>query len=84
MLSRSELRDVVDARALEQAGYRIEDAIPAARAKDGGLTPAQLAWVLSQIEIDDNRPLPASVTPAELRRYITELVQRLTRLAFPQ
>jgi hypothetical protein len=49
LLSRSELRDLVDVYALERAGFRVEDALPLARAKDAGLTPAQLAWVLSQI-----------------------------------
>jgi hypothetical protein len=48
LLSRSEIRDLVDVRALEIAGYRVEDALQAAALKDTGLTPAQLSWVLSQ------------------------------------
>lgn len=40
LLSRSEVRDLVDVRALEKSGYRVEDALPAAAAKDTGLTPA--------------------------------------------
>ena len=43
LLSRSEPRDLVDVRALENAGYRVEAAVPAAIAKDGGLTPAAIA-----------------------------------------
>ncbi len=51
LLSRSELRDLIDVYALEQAGFRVEDALPLAEKKDAGLTPAQLAWVLSQIDL---------------------------------
>jgi hypothetical protein len=51
LLSRPEIRDLVDVHALEKAGYPIEDVWAAAQAKDRGLTPAQLAWVLSKIEI---------------------------------
>ncbi|GAC1337956.1 MAG: hypothetical protein NVS2B9_13570 [Myxococcales bacterium] len=51
LLSRSELRDLIDVYALEQAGFRVEDALALAEKKDAGLTPAQLAWVLSQIDL---------------------------------
>lgn len=51
LLSRSELRDLIDVHALEQAGFRVEDALPLAEQKDAGLTAAQLAWVLSQIDL---------------------------------
>jgi hypothetical protein len=34
LLSRSEVRDLVDVRALELTGYRVEDALEAARLKD--------------------------------------------------
>ena len=42
LLSRSEIRDLVDVRALELAGYRVEDWLKSAAEKDSGLTPAQL------------------------------------------
>jgi len=84
MLSRSEIRDLVDVRALELAGYRLEDALPAAAAKDRGLTPAQLAWVLSQVELGDDLLPPGGVSVAELRRYLAELIARLTQTAFPK
>lgn len=82
LLSRAEIRDLVDVRALEQAGYRVEDALEPASRKDGGLTAGQLAWVLSEIEIgEDAKPPGASVR--ELREYLEDLIQRLTRRAFP-
>ncbi len=83
LLSRSELRDLVDVRALERAGYRVEVAIPSAMKKDGGLTPAQLGWVLSQIEIGDELTPPGGVSAVELRQYLIDLIDRLTRLAYP-
>lgn len=83
LLERAEIRDLVDVHALEAVGYRIEDALPAAARKDSGLTPAQLSWVLSQIELGDDLTPPGGVSPEELRRYLAELITRLTRLAFP-
>lgn len=83
LLSRSEIRDLVDVRALEIAGYRVDDALPAATAKDSGLTPAQLSWVLSQIKLGDDVIPPGDVSTEELRQYLAELVGRLTRLSFP-
>lgn len=84
LLARSEVRDLVDVRALELAGYRVEDVLGAAAAKDSGLTPAQLAWVLSEIELSDDLRPPGGVLVAELRRYLTELIARLTHTAFPK
>lgn len=82
LLSRSEPRDLVDVKALEEAGFRIEDAFPLAQAKDGGLTHAQLAWVLSQTNLDVYDPKDfqdASVpTREELRAYVADVIRRLT------
>ncbi len=84
LLSRGEIRDVVDVRALELAGFRVEDLIGPAVRKDGGLTPGQLAWVLSQIEIGEDAVPPGGVTAAELRAYLRDLERRLTALALPR
>jgi hypothetical protein len=83
LLGRSEIRDLVDVRALEQAGLSLEEALAGGRRKDGGLTPGQLAWVLSQITIDDEAALPGDVPPADLRLYLQGLIDRLARLAHP-
>lgn len=83
-LSRAELRDLVDIRALEGLGLRVEDHIAGAARKEAGLTPAQLAWVLSELEIADDASIPGGVTPAELRDYVERLVERLTAMAFPE
>ncbi len=83
LLSRAELRDLIDVMALERAGFDVEVAIALARRKDAGLTPAQLAWVLSRITIGDDSKIPGGVTPAQLRSFLTDLQGRLTRMAFP-
>lgn len=84
LLSRSEIRDLVDVRTLEHAGYSVENFLPAAALKDSGLTPAQLAWVLNQIELGDDIIPPGGVSVTELRSYLVELIDRLTRNAFPE
>ncbi len=83
LLSRSEIRDLVDVRALELAGYRVEEAIAAAAAKDSGLTPAQLSWVLSEMKIGQDASPPGGVTVEELNGYLNDLSARLARMAFP-
>jgi hypothetical protein len=83
LLGRSEIRDLVDARALEGLGLPLNEALAAAQRKDGGLTPGQLAWVLSQVSIGEDAVLPGGVAPGELRDYLRGLVERLVRLAHP-
>ncbi len=84
LLSRSEIRDLVDVRALENAGFKIEDALATAQQKDTGLTAAQLAWVLNQIKFGDDLTPPGDVSVVELRDYLDDLTARLKRLAFPE
>jgi hypothetical protein len=83
LVGRAEERDLVDVLFLERAGLSVEAALPAALAKDGGCTPATLAWLLSEIEIPDGVALPGGVTVVELRRFVAELVVRLRRAALP-
>jgi len=83
LLSRAELRDLVDVRALEQAGFSVEEHLPLAERKDAGLTAGQLAWVLSELEIGDDASPPGEVAVADLRAYLEDLVQRLAGLAYP-
>jgi len=83
LLSRSEIRDLVDVYELEKAGLSLESALSAAQKKDTGLTPAQLAWVLNQIEFGDSFELPGDVSSANLTEYMAELILRLQKLALP-
>lgn len=83
LLSRSEIRDLIDVYELEKSGLDLTSAIEHAIKKDSGLTPGQLAWVLGQIEIGDSIELPESVTTNELREYLAGLVTRLSVMAYP-
>jgi len=84
LLSRSEIRDVVDILALERAGFDMEVALDLAMKKDSGLTSAQLAWILSQLEIGDSASIPGGISVAELRDFIDDLQVRLRKLALPR
>lgn len=83
LLSRAETRDLVDVLLLERSGYSVESALKAALSKDGAGTPATLAWVLSQVEIDDKATLPAGVPAPEAAAFIRDLIRRLRLAAAP-
>jgi hypothetical protein len=83
VLSRAEIRDLADLLALERAGYPVETELDLARRKDGGLTPGQLAWVLSEVEVGDDAEVPGGVSVAEIRAFIEDLQRRLSARAFP-
>ena len=70
LLGRAEVRDLVDLRALEGAGLGLSDALNAGARKDRGLTPAQLAWVLSEIRIGDDAQIPGGVAVSDLQEYL--------------
>ena len=58
-------------------------ALASASSKDGGLTPAQLAWVLSEVRIGHDARVPGGISVPELRGFVADLVKRLSRLAYP-
>ena len=51
LLSRSELRDLDDVRALLEAGGDLSRAVADAPRKDSGFSPVTLAWVLQEMPI---------------------------------
>jgi hypothetical protein len=75
---------LVDVRELENAGFSLENALQFAAKKDSGLTPAGLAWVLHQIKFSDDLEPPGNISVAELREYLSNLIDRLKRLALPE
>lgn len=83
LLSRSELRDLVDVRELERAGQKLKEGLAGAASKDAGLTPGQLVWVLSDVRIADDASPPGGVSVPELRSFLQDLIKRLSLLAFP-
>jgi hypothetical protein len=83
LLARSEIRDLVDLMFLERAGHTAEEALPLAERKDGSISAAQLAWILSQIQIGGDARVPGGISPSELRDFALDLERRLARLAHP-
>lgn len=83
LMSRSELRDLIDVRALEAAGFPVDTAMLEGTVKDASLTPAQLGWVLSQITIGESVRLPGGVSSSDVREYLAQLIARLGRMALP-
>jgi predicted nucleotidyltransferase component of viral defense system len=83
LLSRVEVRDLVDVMALQQSGLDPIAAVWPASRKDAGMTPSQLAWVLSSFPIPEDKALPGEVSPAELSAFRDDLIRRLATAAFP-
>ena len=75
------LEELVDLRAVEIAGYTVEDHIEAAAHRDPNVTPQSIVESLSEFEIGDDEVPPVEVSAADLRSYIAVLILRLTSLA---
>lgn len=81
LLSRAEPRDLTDVLFLERAGYTPESDIALALAKDAGVDPSTLAWLVRDFPV---RPMPLMLEPlseADLVQYRDDLAQRFKRLA---
>jgi hypothetical protein len=84
LVSRQETRDLIDVLELERRGLRVERFLTEANTKDGGCTPATLAFLLSEWSIPDNLKLPSGYATSELRAFKDLLAERLIRAAHPQ
>jgi hypothetical protein len=83
LLSRTEVRDLVDVARLEEAGHSPIVALDLAAQKDAGMTAGQLAWVLSTFPIPSGEALHYGMSPRDLEAFRESLVRRLTAAAFP-
>jgi hypothetical protein len=83
LVGRQEERDLVDVWFIEQTGLYVEGALAAAERKDGGCTPATLAWLLSSFPVPADDRLPSPLTRDRLLAWRDALVLRLTRAARP-
>lgn len=77
LVSRSELRDLEDVRALVATGGDLERAIEDASVKDGGFSPMTLAWLLGSLPLE--RAPALGFDAGALGAFRDELVARLTR-----
>jgi predicted nucleotidyltransferase component of viral defense system len=81
LLGRVEVRDLVDLYFLERAGLSPERFVQDAAQKDASVTPATLAWVLSEFRVPDD--VPGDVDRETIAGYARELEKRFRRLAMP-
>lgn len=75
LLSRSELRDLEDARALVAIGVDLDRAIQDISRKDGGFSPMTLAWLIGQLDLSRAKALGFDRT--SLAEFRDELLRRL-------
>jgi hypothetical protein len=86
LLERSEIRDLVDVKALLDAGGDLEAALRDAPKKDAGFSPLTLAWVLKGFDI---RPVARALgwpdaNLQDLVEFRQALLDRLTAAAAPE
>jgi hypothetical protein len=78
LIGRSEIRDLVDLRALLAAGVSLDDAA----VKERGADPGTLAYILDELRIAPQALLPDETDPVELDRFRVALLTKLRALAF--
>jgi hypothetical protein len=83
LLSRTEVRDLVDVARLEESGFDPIAALDLAAQKDAALTAGQLAWVLSTFPMADDDIPEYGMSQKALNDFRESLVRRLTAAAFP-
>jgi len=89
LLSRAELRDLIDVRALLDNGADLRKALIDASQKDGGFSTATLAWVL---QTQDPMVLAQSLSQSGkesinldgLLKFHEEFIERLVALSSPE
>lgn len=83
LVSRTEVRDLVDLEHLAAKGVDLDQAFADAQAKDAGLSPDTLAMSISWIPVEQATELIADESIDDLTTFRDELVRRFRRLAFP-
>ncbi len=85
LISRSELKDIVDLYFIEKEGFRIETYFEEAQQKDGGLDPSMISLLLDSVsvaELPDYMIKP--LTLGELQTFVDDLKRRMALLAYPE
>ncbi len=85
LISRCEIKDIVDLYFLEKTGFVVEECFEDAQLKDGGLDPSMISLILNSLTITE---LPSymikALTVDELRNYVIDLKHRMALLALPE
>jgi len=84
LISRCELKDVVDLYFMEQEGLRVEAYFEEAQQKDGGLDPSMISMLLNSLAVPE---LPSymikPLTLEALRAFVDDLKRRMALMAYP-
>jgi hypothetical protein len=83
LVSRQEVRDLVDVLELERHGLHAEDFLAEASTKDGGCTPATLAWLLNAWPLPPSIKLPGEYDVEQVRAFKADLAERMAIAAHP-
>lgn len=83
LVGRAAPRDLFDLRTLLERGYGLEQILHDAATKEGGVDPASLAWVLSDLRIGALAAVPPETSAEDLEIFRLDLVERLSRMAIP-
>jgi hypothetical protein len=84
LISRCELKDLVDLFFLARRGFDAVRLLPEAQRKEGGVEPAMIAHLLAHVDLQ--QPPDYLVEPLDLgdfRRFVADLRRRMAELAFP-
>jgi len=84
LISRCELKDIVDLYFLEKDGHRVEDHFEKAQQKDGGLDPAMVSLLLDSVKVTElPEYLIKPLTLEELCSFVDDLKRRMALMAYP-
>jgi len=84
LLSRTEIKDVVDLYFLEKAGRDLLASIPDAQAKDAGWEPAVVAMLLDGLSVQDTPAwMIRELAPTDLHAFLQKLRLAISELALP-
>jgi len=84
LLSRAEIKDLVDIEALAVFGIDLGQPLTDAQRKDASVEPATLAWVLSEVSTAPGARLPGDTDPAAVHAVRLRVIEQLRALAFAQ
>jgi hypothetical protein len=81
VLSRSEPRDLVDLYFLDRAGHPPEEDLGLALAKDAGIDPGVLAWLLARFPVEPLPEMLLELSVKQLKSFRDSLAERFRRAA---
>ena len=84
VVSRAEIKDYIDLYCLNRAGYPLENYLEFAQRKDAGVSPAMVAYLLSEVKLSKVPEFViVPITVAELEGFFQALANKLAVGSFP-